>query len=207
MEGAHLRVLHGTAIGLLQRAPGVALETGRVRQRSDWDLGGSHHGWAQSRLCVQVEGISWRAVQELELDPVSLIQQRSGCGILHQGQVVPGVVLLENRFPESHEKHNEGDDDEDHQCNTDQLFLVDHGIPRLHVRDKNATQAAARAHESRAAVAVEGTVSVHTHTAVLTLPPWIHTVAFIYVVPTTAEFENARKNKDKIRSRVSDESA
>lgn len=188
-------MLHGAAIGLLQRAPGVALETGRVRQRSDRDLGGSHHGWAQSRLRVQVEGISWRAVQELELDPVSLIQQRSGGGILHQGQVVPGVVLLENRFPESHKKHDEGDDDEDHQCDTDQLFLVDHGIPRLHVRHENATQAAARAHESRAAVAVEGTVSVHTHAAVLTLPPWIHAVALVYVVPTTAEFENARKKQ------------
>lgn len=197
MKGAHLRVLRRAPVALLQRAPRVALETGRVGQRPDWDLWRSHHGWAQARLRVQVERIPRCAVQELELNPVGLVQQRSSGGVLDQRQIVPRVVLLENGLPERDEQHDEGDDDEDHQRDADQLFFVDHGVSRLHVWDKDAAQAAALAHEPGRAVTVEGAVSVHAHAAVLTLPPWTRAVAFVYVVPTTAERDNAREEKKK----------
>lgn len=181
VKGAHLGVFQRAPVALL----GLSLETGRVGQRSDRP----HHGRPEARLRVQVEGVPWGAVEELELNPVCLIEQRGSGGVLNQRQVVPRVVLLENRFPKSNKQYDEGDDDEDHQRDADQLFLVDHGVSRLHVRDEDAAQAAALAHVARRAVAVEGAISVDAHAAVLTLPPRIRRVALVYVVPATAERE------------------
>lgn len=104
---------------------------------------------------------------------------------MNQRKVVPRVVFLEHCFAESNEQHDEGDDDENHQRYADQLLFVDHGASCPHVRDKNAPQTAALAHEPRGAVTVEGAMSVHTHAAVLTLAPWFRGVTFVYVFPAT----------------------
>lgn len=188
MKGAHLGVLHHTPLTLVQGAPRVSLETGRVGQRSNWELWElrSHHGRAQPSLCVQVEGVSRCTVQELELDPVGLIKEGSSGRILDQGKVIPGVVFLENRFTESDEKYDEGDNDEDHQRDAYQLLFVDHGVSCLHVWDEDTAQAAALAHEARRAVTVEGAMRVDAHAAVLTLTPRSHRLTLVDIVPTTA---------------------
>lgn len=121
---------------------------------------------------------------------------------MHQRQVIPGVVLLENLFTESDEEYDKGDDDEEHHSDADELLLPDHSVSRLHVRHHHRPQTAALAHEARRAVTVERAVSVYAHAAVLTLALGVRAVALVHVLLTPAGTEETEGSDMNLITKV-----
>lgn len=127
------------------------------------------------------------ALQRLEVETSSFVQERRCGRILDQREVVPGEFLLEEPLAQNHERNDKRDDHQEHDTDAHQLLSPDCSVARPHVRDHNGPRAAALAHEPSRAVAVERSVSVDADAAVLALETAV--CAFVYVFLTAAEFE------------------
>ena len=92
-------------------------------------------------------------------------------GVLHQRDVVAGVALAEDLLAENDEEDDEGNDDQEHRGDADQLLPAHIGVPGLDVGHHHRPQPTVLAHVARRAVAHEGAEHVDTGAAVLTLPP------------------------------------
>ncbi|KAL0629916.1 Histone demethylase UTY [Plecturocebus cupreus] len=163
---------------LIQVAPGVALEAGRVGHGAHGDLRGPH-------LLVDVAAVP-AAAQVPERDAVALVEQGGGGRVLHQRDVVAGVVLAEDLLAEDDEEDHQDEDDEEDHGDADELLLPHVGVAGLDIGHHDGAQPAVLAHVARRAVAEEGAEHVHAGAAILTLL----SLALVDVLLTPAATQN-----------------
>lgn len=164
VKRGHLLVLSPEPVhDLVQVAPGVALEAGGVGHGTHRHLRGPH-------LLVDIAAIP-TAAQVPERDAIALVEQGGRGGVLHQRDVVAGVVLAEDLFAEHDEEDDQGEDDKEDDCDANELFLAHVGVAGLDVGHHHGAEPAVLAHVARGAVAEEGAEHVDTGAAILTLLP------------------------------------
>lgn len=162
MEGGHLLVLTAQSVhDLIQVAPGVALEARGIGHGAHGHLRGPH-------LLVDVAAVP-AAPQVPERDAVALVEQGGRGGVLHQCDVVAGVVLAEDLLAEDNEEDHQDEDDEEDHGDADELLLPHVGVAGLDVGHHHGAQPAILAHEARGAVTQEGAKHVDAGAPVLTL--------------------------------------
>lgn len=148
---------------LIQVAPGVALEARGVGHGAHRHLRGPH-------LLVDVAAIP-AAPQVPERDAVALVEQRGCGGVLHQRDVVTGVVLAEDLLAEDDEQDDQNEDDEEDHRDANELLLPHVGVAGLDVGHHHGAQPAVLSHKARGAVTEEGAKYVDAGAPVLTLLP------------------------------------
>lgn len=164
MEGGHLLVLAAQSVhDLIQVAPGVALEARGVGHGAHGHLRGPH-------LLVDVSAVP-ATPQVPEGDAIALVEQGSRGRILHQRDVVAGVVLAEDLLAEDNEEDHQDEDDKEDHSDADELLLPHIGVAGLDVGHHHGAQPAVLAHEAWGAVTQEGAKHVDAGAPVLTLLP------------------------------------
>lgn len=164
VKRGHLLVFTAQPVhDLIQVAPGVALEARGVGHGAHGDLRGPH-------LLVDVAAVA-ATPKVPERDAVALVEQGGCGGVLHQRDVVAGVVLAEDLLAEDDEEDDEHEDDEEDHGDANELLLPHVGVAGLDVGHHDGAQPAVLAHVARRAVAEEGAKHVHAGAAVLTLLP------------------------------------
>lgn len=162
VKGGHLLVLARQPIhDLIQVAPGVALEARGVGHGAHGDLRGPH-------LLVDVAAVP-AAPQVPERDAVALVEQGRGGGVLHQRDVVAGVVLAEDLLAKDDEEDHQDEDDEEDHGDADELLLPHVGVAGLDVGHHHGAQPAELAHEAGCAVTQEGAEHVDAGAPILAL--------------------------------------
>lgn len=117
VKRCHLLVLHTKPIHyLVQVIPRVTLEARGIGHRPHWDL-------RRPNLLVDVSAVS--AVPDvLELDAVALVEQGSSSWILHECDVVAGIVLPENLLAKNDKEDDQHKYDKQYHSYSYQLLLA-----------------------------------------------------------------------------------